>query len=119
MTPSAEMLKVYLDTLVARPTLAALEARDRRSCDCPMPYTMRKYQPALGTWTNIRLCCFVRAVEKLTGETFYEHFEFEPAWEWDCNAIATEGDARGKPLGRPPDWLLTRMQAKGIPVKGL
>ena len=102
MSPSIVTLEQFLESIGATRSLEELERIDRRSCDCPMPYTMRKYNPYLGVWANIKLCCFVRAVERLTGEVFYEAFDFEPS-PWD-------GDEA------PPEWVAKRLRTKGLPV---
>lgn len=112
-----ETLETFLASIGAHADLERLEEVDRRSCNCPIPYTLRKYYPVLGTWTNIRLCCFVQAMEKFMDVepgTFYQVFDFEPTWEWDCREIVPE---TGKPRGRPPAWLEKRMNAKGITIK--
>ena len=95
-----ETLKAFLASIGASADLEQLEAIDRRACGCPIPYTLRKYNPYLGRWTNIKLCCFVRALEKLTGQTFYESFEFDPI-PWDAEEA-------------PPPWLAKRMKEKNI-----
>lgn len=83
--------------------LKELEARDYRDCDCPIPYPMRKYNPYLGTWTLLRLCCLARQLEallELPQGTFYQVVEFPPTDTWDWER------------GAPPPWMQKRMQKK-------
>lgn len=80
---------------------------------------MMKYHPALGTWTNIRLCCFVRAMERLLGERFYEVESFEPLWEWNCDEMLVDKNGNVDIRGQPPAWLVKRFKQKGIQVKNL
>ena len=100
---------IYQLSVQGKAKLSELEARDRRNeCECPMPFTFRKFNAFLGTWANIRLCCLAKAVERLTGERFYFHEEFEPTDEWDY-----------KRDNIPPDYVLVRMERKGIRVKNV
>jgi len=105
-------------------------ARDRRTCDCELTYVHRKRHGALGTGIEIRLCCLAKKVEELAGlptGTFFLAMDFTPSWEWDCEQITTtkkhlrDGSVEEKEvkLGKPPKWLLKRMQKKGIKVKNL
>ncbi len=83
----------------------------------------KKWNDALGTFVALRLCCLAKAVEQLTGERLYEVYDFEPAWVWDCNELhqaeAGDGTVEMTPRGKPPEWLLQRLQKKGIEVKNL
>jgi hypothetical protein len=53
--------------------------------------------------------------------------DFEPSWEWDCDAIqktvetlpdGTKVENEFK-LGPPPRWIKERMDKKGIKIKNL
>lgn len=96
----------------------AIMRRNYKSCDCEIPHLVRKWNAALGVFVEIRLCCMAKAVERLTGESLYEVFEFEPEWVWDCNETVTK-DGKKRRKGSPPGWLLKRMQERGIQVKNL
>ena len=99
--------------------------QDFRHCTCEMPMLSKKWNEALGTFVAIRLCCLAKAVEELTGLKIYEVHEFAPRWEWDCSQIQECADPDGstttvyQPRGKPPAWLLERMQQKGIRVYNL
>lgn len=99
--------------------LAAIYRRDYHTCDCPLPYVERKWNEALGLFAEIRLCCLARAVEALTGLTLFETFEFDPLWEWDCDAMVPERDGSLVRRGPPPAFLRERMERKGILIKNL
>ena len=95
-----------------------------RHCDCEMPMISKKWNDALGTFVAIRLCCMAKALEELTGKTLYEVYEFDPKWEWDCEGLhqcedMISGTTTYVQRGKPPKWLLERMQKKGIEVKNL
>jgi hypothetical protein len=104
--------------------------RDHRTCDCELTYVHRKRHAALGTAIEIRLCCLAKKVEELSGVprgTFFSSLDFTPSWEWDCDKPMTTEHQQPdgsivtkmhKP-GPPPQWLLERMQRKGIEVKNL
>ena len=91
--------------------------RDYKNCDCEIPHLIRKWNAALGAFIEIRMCCLAKAVEQLTGQSFYDVFEFEPEWVWDCDDIVTKPNGAMKRKGLPPPWLLKRMKQKGIEVK--
>lgn len=104
--------------------------RDRRTCDCELTYVHRKRHGALGTGIEIRLCCLAKKVEEITGVpkgTFFAAFDFEPSWVWDCESLhktkktLPDGSVvtQEVKLGKPPQWLLKRLQKKGIKVKNL
>lgn len=93
--------------------------RKYKSCDCEIPHLVRKWNAALGVFIEIRLCCMAKALEKLTGEKFYDVFEFEPEWVWDCEDVVEKPDGTKKQKGNPPSWLLKRMKERGIKVKNL
>lgn len=88
-----------------------------------MPMVSRKWNEALGTFVAIRLCCMAKALEKLTGESLYEVFEFAPRWEWDCDKIeeraGPDGTVEMAAKGPPPRWLRERMEKKGIAIRNL
>ena len=103
---------------------------DRRTCDCELTYVHKKRHAALGTGIEIKLCCLAKFIERqfgLPSGTFYWAMDFEPTWEWDVNAEQVtkerldDGSILEKKtrLGSPPEWLLKRMEKKGIAVKGL
>ena len=105
-------------------------ARDRRTCDCALTYVHRKRHAALGTGIEIRLCCLAKKVEELAGlpaGTFFFSMDFEPTWEWDCDAISKTQETlpdgsiveKETRLGNPPKWLRNRLDKKGITVKNL
>ena len=93
--------------------------RNYKYCDCEIPHVARKWHAALGVFVEIRLCCLAKAVEKLTGESFYEAFEFEPEWVWDCNEMTRKQDGSMRRKGNPPTWLQKRMLERGIEIKNL
>lgn len=112
------------------PTEEDFIAHDRRTCDCELTYVHKKRHAALGTGIEIKLCCLAKKVEELAGlpqGTFFMAMDFEPTWVWDCDSegVTKERDADGSiiekrhRLGRPPEWLLKRMIAKGIEVRNL
>jgi len=119
-----------IPSFVTKTTEEDFIAHDRRTCDCPLTFVHRKRHGALGTGIEIRLCCLAKKVEELAGlpeGTFFETFEFEPTWVWDCNSkhktkrTLPDGSVEVKEvkLGKPPKWILRRMEKKGIKVKGL
>lgn len=103
--------------------------RERRGCDCEMPMVMRKWNEALGTLVDVRLCCMAKTVERIAAALgidapqLYEVLDFDPRWEWDCDELHQRCDEHGTvemaPRGKPPAWLLKRLEAKGIEVKNL
>jgi hypothetical protein len=103
---------------------------DRRTCNCELTYVHKKRHAALGVGIEIKLCCLAKKVEELAGlpaGTFFWTMDFKPSWEWDCDQMNTvkrrteDGSVVEEYVrqGRPPQWLLDRMQAKGIEVKNL
>lgn len=103
-------------------------ARDRRMCGCELTYVHRKRHAALGAGIEIRLCCLAKKVEELAGlpkGSFFYAMEFQPTWEWDCDATQLTSktmpdgsvEDREVRLGNPPRWLKERMDKKGIKVK--
>lgn len=97
--------------------------KDHRACTCEMPMVTKKWNDALGTFVNLRLCCLAKAVEELTGLKLYEVYEFDPKWVWDCAELhQAEGPDETVvmvPRGVPPKWLLARLREKGIEVRNL
>lgn len=113
---------------IALPTEEDFISRDRRTCDCELTYVHRKHHAALGTGIEIRLCCMAKKLEEICGlpsGTFFFAMDFEPTWEWDCEAemLSTKVNPDGSveevrtKLGKPPEWLQKRFDAKGIKVK--
>tara|TARA_Y100000310_G_scaffold3792_1_gene4662 strand:+ start:7510 stop:7971 length:462 start_codon:yes stop_codon:yes gene_type:complete len=101
---------------------------DRRTCQCAKPMVMRSAIPQAGTGVLLRLCCLAQQFEDLLGVppgTFYQVFDFEPSWEWDCEAVSVTrkgiGDGSDEfteyRVGLPPEWIEKRMDEKGIPIK--
>lgn len=63
-----EVIGGDLDSLLIPTTVRELRAIDRRAqCDCPMPYVHRKWNKALGVFSEIRLCCMAHLVEEHLG----------------------------------------------------
>lgn len=103
--------------------------RERRGCECEIPMVSRKWNDALGTLVDIRLCCAAKTVEAIAEKLgidapkLYEAFDFDPKWVWDCTELHQCEDEGGKvrmqERGVPPAWLLSRLQKKGIEVRNL
>jgi hypothetical protein len=106
-----------------KPRFEQVFHKDHRYCDCAMPMVSRKWNDALGVFVGVRLCCLARAVEKLTGQSLYEVFEFDPKWEWDCTELheseSDDGTVEMTERGAPPKWLLDRLLEREIPVHNL
>lgn len=100
----------------------AFQAPNKVKCDCEWPCVQRSGSQALGIVLDIDLCCLVKAVEKLTGEKFYNIVYTKPAFEWDCDCDIPVVDGTGEPtgdikkLGMPPTYMVERMDKKGIPI---
>lgn len=104
--------------------------RDKKLCNCEIPTVRRKWNAALGTGIEIRLCCLAKKVEELADlpeGTFFLALDFEPTWEWDCKRSMVQRrslsdgtvEETSITLGPPPRWLQERMQNKGIPIHNL
>ena len=108
----------YLRGMRGKPAaqLRSLIQRDYHTCDCEMPYIERKWNDALGVFTEIRLCCLAKAVQELTGIVLYEVFEFQPVWEWNCNDIVIGEDGTRHLRGCPPKFMLERFAKRNIRV---
>ena len=100
---------------------------DGRTCSCPLTHVHRKRHGALGQGIQVRVCCMARIVEERFGlepGTLFQLFEFDPSWEWDCDApIRKEYPNHDGSVtviestrGEPPRWLRERMEAKGLPI---
>lgn len=97
--------------------LLALYKRDYHTCQCEMPYVERKWSEAIGVFTEIRLCCLAKAVEKLTGLRLFEIFTFTPLWTWKCEEMVSQPDGTWAERGCPPEFMLARMKERGIVVE--
>lgn len=104
--------------------------RERRGCECAMPMVSRKWNDALGTLVDVRLCCMARALERVAAAVgvecpaLYEAFDFDPKWVWDCAELhqrvnPLDGTVERVERGAPPAWLLKRLREKGVEVKNL
>ena len=122
-----EELLLQDDRVVRLNTEEQFKEYDRRTCACDKPMVMRSAIPQAGTGVLLRLCCLAQKFEELAGVppgTFYQVFDFEPSWEWDCNqvSITRKGLSDGYDefteyrVGLPPAWIETRMDRKGIPI---
>ncbi len=103
--------------------------RERRACDCEIPMVSRKWNEALGTLVDVRLCCAMKTIERIAkhldieAPALYEAFDFDPRWAWDCNErhqkTQPDGTIEMVERGAPPAWLRKRFEAKGIEVLNL
>lgn len=104
--------------------------RERRGCTCEMPLVSRKWNDALGTLVDVRLCCMAKTLERIAAAVgieapdLYEVFNFEPKWVWDCKELhqkanVLDGTVEMVERGPPPPWLLKRFRDKGIEVRNL
>jgi hypothetical protein len=126
----ASEVRDYLATLDApvgaRAEFDALFKRDYHTCDCAWPHISRAWGGAVGVYREIRLCCMAQALEQLMGlpaGTFYFSAEFTPLFSWDAKEEVkiekADGTIEVRERGAPPDWMLQRMQQRGIEVQGL
>jgi len=123
-----EELLLQDDHVIRLNTEEEFKEYDRRTCECEKPIVMRSAIPQAGTGVLLRLCCLAHKFEEMAGVpagTFYQVFDFEPSWEWDCDAISVARKSldNGRDefteyrLGLPPTWIETRMEQKEIRVK--
>ena len=72
-------------------------------CGCPLPYVLKKHNPILGRYVEIRLCCLALALEALIPgvQSFYTVLDESPQQEWDASR-------------EPPQFLIDRMIEKDV-----
>ena len=71
-------------------------------CSCPLPYVLKRMNPVLGIYTELRLCCLMEALAAtMPDQKFYTVIQEEPEVEWNSEK-------------EPAQFMQDRMTAKGI-----
>lgn len=89
--------------------------------ECPWPYRVQMGNPSLGREVRYSICCAIKAIEKLTGETFHEiMWDIEPGDTTPDSSELESGRGGPKPLGK---WdfdkrLVAEKRAMGFEMKG-